>query len=112
MIIINTSVLNLTGISLKRVQGYAKENNPFNILEHPKIIEPNEKQLQKIGILNKFIDSYNLNNRYIQTLHVECCSLLTRKNRGAIIKKDSKNFVIRFCYFLYQSSNREGRVPV
>ena len=51
---------NLTGISLEKVQRYAKENNPFNILEHPKIIDPNEKQLQKIGLLNEFIASYNL----------------------------------------------------
>lgn len=50
----------LTGLSLKKVQEYAKENNPFNILEHPNIIEPNEKQLQKIGLLNEFIASYNL----------------------------------------------------
>lgn len=50
----------LTGLSFKKVQEYAKENNPFNILEHPKIIEPNEKQLQKIGLLNEFISSYNL----------------------------------------------------
>ena len=51
---------NLTGLPLKKIQEYAKQNNPFNILEHPKIIEPNEKQLQKIGLLNEFIASYNL----------------------------------------------------
>lgn len=51
---------NLTGIPLKKAQEYSKENNPFNILEHPSIIEPNEKQLQKIGLLNEFIASYNL----------------------------------------------------
>ncbi|MBP2033412.1 DNA repair protein RadC [Clostridium algifaecis] len=50
----------LTGIPIKKIQEYAKENNPFNILEHPNIIEPNEKQLQKIGLLNEFIASYNL----------------------------------------------------
>lgn len=50
----------LTGIPIKKIQEYAKENNPFNILEHPKVIEPNEKQLQKIGLLNEFIASYNL----------------------------------------------------
>ncbi|OSA94617.1 UNVERIFIED_ORG: DNA repair protein [Clostridium botulinum] len=51
---------NLTGIPIKKIQEYAKENNPFNILEHPNIIEPNERQLQKIGLLNEFIASYNL----------------------------------------------------
>lgn len=51
---------NLTGIPIKKIQDYAKENNPFNILEHPNIIEPNEKQLEKIGLLNEFIASYNL----------------------------------------------------
>jgi len=50
----------LTGLSYQKVQQYAKENNPFNILEHPQIMEPNEKQLEKIGLLNEFISSYNL----------------------------------------------------
>lgn len=50
----------LTGLSYQKVQQYAKSNNPFNILEHPQIMEPNEKQLQKIGMLNEFISSYNL----------------------------------------------------
>jgi len=50
----------LTGLPYKKVQHYAKENNPFNILEHPQIMEPNEKQLEKIGLLNEFISSYNL----------------------------------------------------
>lgn len=50
----------LTGLPYKKVQEYAKENNPFNILEHPQIMEPNERQLEKIGLLNEFISSYNL----------------------------------------------------
>lgn len=50
----------LTGLPLKKIQQYAKENNPFNILEHPQVMEPNEKQLEKIGLLNEFISSYNL----------------------------------------------------
>jgi len=50
----------LTGLPYKKVRQYAKENNPFNILEHPHIMEPNEKQLEKIGLLNEFIASYNL----------------------------------------------------
>jgi len=51
---------NLTGLSYKKVQQYVKSNNPFNILEHPHIMEPNEKQLEKIGLLNEFISSYNI----------------------------------------------------
>jgi len=31
----------LTGLPLKKIQQYAKENNPFNILEHPQVMEPN-----------------------------------------------------------------------
>ena len=33
----------LTGLSYQKVHQYAKENNPFNILENPQIMEPNEK---------------------------------------------------------------------
>ncbi len=50
----------LTGLPYKKVQQYVKENNPFNILEHPHIMEPNEKQLEKIGLLNEFIASYSI----------------------------------------------------
>jgi len=50
----------LTGLPYKKIQQYVKGNNPFNILEHPHIMEPNEKQLEKIGLLNEFIASYNI----------------------------------------------------
>ena len=50
----------LTGLPYKKVQQYVRENNPFNILEHPHIMEPNEKQLEKIGLLNEFIASYSI----------------------------------------------------
>ena len=50
----------LTGLPYKKLQQYVKQNNPFNILEHPRIMDPNEKQLEKIGLLNEFIASYNL----------------------------------------------------
>ncbi|PKM90799.1 MAG: DNA repair protein [Firmicutes bacterium HGW-Firmicutes-12] len=50
----------LTGLPYKKVLQYVKGNNPFNILEHPRVLEPNEKQLEKIGLLNEFIASYNV----------------------------------------------------
>ena len=50
----------LTGLPYKKVQLYVDRNNLFNILEHPRIMEPNEKQLEKIGLLNEFIASYNV----------------------------------------------------
>ena len=50
----------LTGLPYKKVQQYVKGNNLFNILEHPHIMEPNEKQLEKIDLLNEFVASYNL----------------------------------------------------
>ena len=50
----------LTGLPYRKVQQYLKVNNPFNILEHPHIMEPNEKQLEKLGLLNEFIASYNV----------------------------------------------------
>ena len=50
----------LTGLPYRKVQQYLKVNNPFNILEHPHIMEPNEKHLEKIGLLNEFISSYTV----------------------------------------------------
>jgi len=50
----------LTGIPISKIKNYAKENNPFNILEHPMVVDPSEKQLEKIGMLNEFMESYNV----------------------------------------------------
>lgn len=50
----------LTGISESKLKKYAAENNLFNVLEHPNIIEPNKQQLEKIYVLNEFISTYKL----------------------------------------------------
>lgn len=54
------SLNKLTGIPISKIRNYAKENNPFNILEHPMVVEPNEKQLEKIGKLKEFMASYDV----------------------------------------------------
>ena len=54
------SLNKLTGIPMNKIKSYAKENNPFNILEHPGVVDPNDKQLEKISKLNEFIASYNI----------------------------------------------------
>jgi len=54
------SLNKLTGIPMSKLKSYAKENNPFNILEHPGVVEPNDRQLEKINKLNEFIASYNV----------------------------------------------------
>jgi DNA repair protein RadC len=43
------SLRDLTGISMAKIKRYSKEHNPFNILEHPMVIEPSERQLKKIN---------------------------------------------------------------
>jgi DNA repair protein RadC len=55
-----TSLNTLTGISITKLRAYAKENNPFNILEHPMVLEPDDRQLNKIGKLNEFLSSYHI----------------------------------------------------
>ena len=37
----------LTGISESKLKKYATENNLFNVLEHPNIIDPSKPQLEK-----------------------------------------------------------------
>lgn len=54
------SLNKLTGIPMSKLKSYAKENNPFNILEHPGVVDPNDRQLEKINKLNEFIASYNV----------------------------------------------------
>jgi len=55
-----TSLNKLTGIPMNKLKSYAKENNPFNILEHPGVVNPNDRQFEKINKLNEFIASYNV----------------------------------------------------
>lgn len=50
----------LTGVPINKIKNYAKDNNPFNILEHPMVVDLSEKQLEKIGMLNEFMASYNV----------------------------------------------------
>jgi DNA repair protein RadC len=54
------SLRDLTGISITKIKRYSREHNPFNILEHPMVIEPSERQLKKINMLNEFIASYGV----------------------------------------------------
>jgi len=54
------SLNKLTGIPMSKLKSYAKDNNPFNILEHPGVVEPNDRQLEKLNKLNEFIASYNV----------------------------------------------------
>ncbi len=89
----------LTGIPMKKVKEYAKDNSPFNILEHPRIIEPNEKQLQKIGLLNEFIASYNLLKSHESENKIKITS---PEQAGAYFvpllsgKKDKEKFMVAF----------------
>ena len=50
----------LTGISIQRIKDYAESNSPFNILEHPMVIDPDGQQLEKINQLNDFIALYGV----------------------------------------------------
>jgi len=45
---------------MKVIREYIKTNNPVNIIERPMVIEPNEKQLKKIHVLNEFMASYGV----------------------------------------------------
>ncbi len=57
-------ITSLTGLSERKVKKYVSENNPFNILEHPSVIELNKQQLDKISMLNEFISCYRLLKMY------------------------------------------------
>ena len=89
----------LTGISMRKVKSYAKDNSPFNILEHPRIIEPNEKQLEKIGLLNEFIASYNLLKSHENENKIK---LSSPEQSGSYFvpllsgKKDKEKFMVAF----------------
>ncbi len=89
----------LTGLPYRKVQQYLKVNNPFNILEHPHVLEPNEKQLEKIGLLNEFISSYNILKIYESNDKV---LLNSSSTAGQYFKallagmKDKERFIVSF----------------
>lgn len=89
----------LTGLPYKKVQQYVKGNNPFNILEHPHIMEPNEKQLEKIGLLNEFISSYNILKIYESNEKIALnSSSVAGQYFSAILSgmKDKERFMVAF----------------
>lgn len=89
----------LTGLSSRKVRQYLKVNNPFNILEHPQILEPNEKQLEKIGLLNEFISSYNILKIYENNEKMVLdSSSVAGQYFTAILKgmKDKERFMVAF----------------
>jgi len=89
----------LTGLPYKKVQQYVKGNNPFNILEHPHIMEPNEKQLEKIGLLNEFISSYNILKIYESNEKIKLnSSSVAGQYFSAILRgmKDKERFMVAF----------------
>lgn len=89
----------LTGLPYKKVQQYVKGNNPFNILEHPHIMKPNEKQLEKIGLLNEFIASYNILKIYESNEKITLnSSTISGKYFLALLggMKDKERFMVAF----------------
>lgn len=89
----------LTGLPYKKVQQYVKGNNPFNILEHPQIIEPSEKQLEKIGLLNEFIASYNVLKIYEDNEKIKLdSSTISGQYFLALLggMKDKERFMVAF----------------
>lgn len=89
----------LTGLPYKKVQQYVKENNPFNILEHPHIMEPNEKQLEKLGLLNEFIASYNILKIYENNEKITLnSSTISGQYFLALLggMKDKERFIVAF----------------
>ena len=89
----------LTGLPYKKVQQYFKVNNPFNILEHPHIMEPSEKQLEKIALLNEFISSYNILKIYESNEKIALnSSSVAGQYFLAILRgmKDKERFMVAF----------------
>jgi len=93
------SINKLTGIPINKIKKYSKENNLFNILERPSVLDLNDKQLKKIDKLNQFLEAYNIlkikegENRIKFTCPLDAGmyfkALLSRK-------KDCERFMVAF----------------
>lgn len=89
----------LTGIPISKIKNYAKENNPFNILEHPMVVDPSDKQLDKICKLNDFIASYNVLRMEEESNRIKFSSPMeSGKYFTALIgsKRDRERFMVAF----------------
>lgn len=54
-----SGISEIAGIPLSQLEDYSKDNSPFNILEHPLLLNMTDKQSQKIEQLNTFLRTYN-----------------------------------------------------
>lgn len=93
------SLNKLTGIPMSKLKNYAKENNPFNILEHPGVVDPNDRQLEKISKLNEFISSYNVLKLDQQNEKITFCSPSDSGKYFASLLggvKDKERFLVGF----------------
>jgi len=89
----------LTGLSIRKARQYAKDNSLFNILEHPQTITPNDKQLEKIGLLNEFISSYNVLKMHEEQERIKLDSSLKAGQYFLCLMggmKDKERFLVAF----------------
>lgn len=89
----------LTGIPIGKIKDYAKENNPFNILEHPSVIELTDRQLDKINKLNDFVSTYNVLRMEEENARIQItCPQEAGDYFNALIgnKRDRERFMVAF----------------
>ena len=89
----------LTGIPIGKIKNYAKENNPFNILEHPSVIELTDRQLDKINKLNDFVSTYNVLRLEEENARIQItCPQEAGDYFNALIgnKRDRERFMVAF----------------
>ena len=89
----------LTGIPIGKIKNYAKENNPFNILEHPSVIELTDRQLDKINKLNDFVSTYNVLRMKEENARIQItCPQEAGDYFNALIgnKRDRERFMVAF----------------
>ena len=89
----------LTGIPIGKIKNYAKENNPFNILEHPSVIDLTDRQLDKINKLNDFVSTYNVLRMEEENTRIQItCPQEAGDYFNALIgnKRDRERFMVAF----------------
>lgn len=89
----------LTGIPIGKIKDYAKKNNPFNILEHPSVIDLTDRQLDKINKLNDFVSTYNVLRMEEENARIQItCPQEAGDYFNALIgsKRDRERFMVAF----------------
>lgn len=94
-----TGINVITGIKMEDLQDYARNNDIFNIIDHPMEINATEEQIEKLAMLKDFVNSYQYLRKHDEENKTSFCSpeLISGYFRSQIgDHKDKEYFLVAY----------------